>query len=102
MDYENDQERIKELEEIYGENAPAVLAFTKLEDLLQQMVTLKQHGTTADPRVVGEQVWMGYEFLSHYLAKIDAEYADEYKVNDTFVSTLEIGKVKEAVGSRRK
>ncbi|MBX9952757.1 MAG: hypothetical protein K2Y39_26515 [Candidatus Obscuribacterales bacterium] len=102
MDYVNDQERLKELEEIYGENAPAVLAFTKLEDLLHQMVTLKEHGTTADPRVVGEQVWMGYEFLSHYLAKIDAEYADEYRVSENFLSLLEIGKAKEAVASRRK
>lgn len=102
MDYVNDQERIKELEEIYGENAPAVLAFTKLEDLFHQMVTLKDHSTTADPRVVGEQVWMAYEFLSHYLAKIDAEYADEYKVNESFLSSLEIGKAKESVTTRRK
>ncbi|HNB22582.1 MAG TPA: hypothetical protein PKZ32_09200 [Candidatus Melainabacteria bacterium] len=102
MDYVNDQERLKEMEEVYGENAPAVLAFTKLEDILHQMVTLKEHGMTADPRVVGEQVWMGYEFLSHYLAKIDAEYADEYKVNDSFLSSLEIGKAKEVVATRRK
>ncbi len=102
MHYENDQERIKELEEIYGENAPAVLAFTKLEELLNQMCTLREHQTTADPRVVGEYVWMGYEFLSHYLAKIDAEYADEYKANDAYLTTLEIGKAKEAVTQRRR
>ncbi len=102
MDYENDQERLKELEEIYGENAPAVLAFTKLEDLLNQMCTLREHGSNADPRVVGEYVWMGYEFLSHYLAKIDAEYADEYKANDAYVKTLEIGKTKEPAAARRK
>ncbi len=102
LHYENDQERIKELEEIYGENAPAVLAFTKLEELLNQMCTLREHQTTADPRVVGEYVWMGYEFLSHYLAKIDAEYADEYKANDAYLTTLEIGKAKEAVAQRRR
>lgn len=101
MDYANDQERIKELEEIYGENAPAVLAFTKLEDLLYQMCTLKEHGANADPRVVGDMVWMGYEFLSHYLANIDKEYADEYKVNESFLKTLEIGPSKEST-SRRK
>jgi len=101
LDYVNDQERLKELEEIYGENAPAVLAFTKLEELLHQMCTIKEHGTTADPRVVGDLAWMGYEFLSHYLAKVDAEYADEYKVNETFIQTLEIGPAK-AVAQRRK
>ncbi len=102
MDYVNDQERIKELEDIYGDNAPAVLAFTKLEELLHQMCTLREHGTTADPRVVGEHVWMGYEFLSHYLAKIDSEYADEYSVNEGFLGTLEIGKAKAVVAQRRK
>jgi hypothetical protein len=102
LDYVNDQERIKELEEIYGENAPAVLAFTKLEELLHQMCTLKEHSTNADPRVVGDLVWMGYEFLSHYLAKIDAEFADEYKVNEAFINTLEIGPAKVAVAQRRK